>query len=246
MQLIFCSNVSSPMRKSRGRGATATSSRTTSHSSSPRPTPPGSRASSSSSNTSTLRALNNHSTMKRTHANSVASETPSNQVKPLSPVNTTPAVEPVEQRWEESEGTYLHKKFKKMASAVQSTEAKPSTSPEIAKEMNERIPTTTVSPSVASMSIPTVPIPTVIFEKHDLQTKSNSSMEPPTPMPSLSSQFPLKHSALSMLAPSAQPVQAPPSTMTLSSKVYVPAPSPSPSKSGQPFLHRDPQQVNND
>ena len=225
------------MRKSRGRGATATSSRTASQSSSSRTTPPGSRASSSSSNTSTQRALNNHSNMKRTHSTSVASESSSNQRPALSPVNTTPAVEPVEQRWEESEGTYLHKKFKKMASAVQSTEANPSKSSESTKESTDSIP-------APSTSIPTVPIPTVIFEKHDLPTGSSTSMNPTISAPLLSSQFPLKHSALSMLAPSAQPVQTAATTIPLSSKVYVPAPSPSPNKSGQPVLHRETQQVN--
>lgn len=232
------------MRKSRGRGATAASSRTASQSSSSRATPPESRASSSSSNTSTQRALNNHSTMKRTHSNCVTSDAPVNQRQPLSPVNTTPAVEPVEQRWEESEGTYLHKKFKKMASAVQSVEANPSTAIESTKEPSERLPATTISSSIPSTSIPTVPIPTVIFEKNDLPVRSNTSMDPPTPAPAFSSQFPLKHSALSMLAPSAQPIHNTPTTMTLSSKVYVPAPSPSPSKSGQSMVHRDAQQVN--
>ena len=182
--------------------------------------------------------------MKRTHSNSVTSEAPVNQRQPLSPVNTTPAVEPVEQRWEESEGTYLHKKFKKMASAVQSVEANPSTAIESTKESSERIPTATISSSIPSTSIPTVPIPTVIFEKHDLPVRSSTSMDPPTPAPAFSSQFPLKHSALSMLAPSAQPIPNTPATMTLSSKVYVPAPSPSPSKSGQSMVHRDTQQVN--
>lgn len=218
------------------------SSRTASQSSSSRATPPGSRESSSSSNTSTQRALNNHSNMKRTHSTSAASETSSNQKLALSPVNTTPAVEPVEQRWEESEGTYVHKKFMKMAKPVQSTEANPSTSSESTKESIDRVPASTTSPHVPSTSIPAVPIPTVIFEKHDLPTRSSTSMNPP--LSALSSQFPLKHSALSMLAPSAQPVQTAPCTMPLSSKVYVPAPSPSPSKSGPPVSHREAQQVN--
>jgi hypothetical protein len=44
-------------------------------------------------------------------------------------VPATPAVEPVEQRWEESEGKYMHKKFKKMASStsVQEATASPAT-----------------------------------------------------------------------------------------------------------------------
>ena len=113
------------------------------------------------------------------------------------------------------------KKFKKMASAVQSTEANPSKSSESTKESTDSIP-------APSTSIPTVPIPTVIFEKHDLPTGSSTSMNPTISAPLLSSQFPLKHSALSMLAPSAQPVQTAATTIPLSSKVYVPAPSPSP------------------
>ena len=181
--------------------------------------------------------------MKRTHSNYVTSDTPVNQRQPLSPVNTTPAVEPVEQRWEESEGTYLHKKFKKMASAVQSVDANPSTTIESTKESSERIPATTISSSIPSTSVPTVPIPTVIFEKHDVPVRSSTSMDPPTTSPAFSSQFPLKHSALSMLVPSSQPIHNTPTTMTLSSKVYVPAPSPSPSKSGQSMVHRDAQQV---
>ena len=50
------------------------------------------------------------------------------------PVQATPAVEPVEQRWEESEGKYMHKKFKKMASsaALETREASaPSTSHQV-------------------------------------------------------------------------------------------------------------------
>ena len=50
------------------------------------------------------------------------------------PVPVTPSVEPVEQRWEESEGKYMHKKFKKMASsaALETREASaPSTSHQV-------------------------------------------------------------------------------------------------------------------
>ena len=39
------------------------------------------------------------------------------------------AVEPVEQRWEETEGKYLHKKFKKMATASAASEDVPVTQP---------------------------------------------------------------------------------------------------------------------
>ena len=131
-----------------------------------------------------------------------------------------------------------------MASAVQSTETNPSTSSESTNESIDRVPASTTSSHVPSTSIPAVPIPTVIFEKHDLPTRSSTSMNPPVSAQTLSSQFPLKHSALSMLAPSAQPVQTAPYTMPLSSKIYVPAPSPSPTKSGPPVSHREAQQVN--
>ena len=43
------------------------------------------------------------------------------------PKPATPAVEPVEQRWEESEGKYMHKKFKKMASSNQEQAAQSET-----------------------------------------------------------------------------------------------------------------------
>ena len=47
------------------------------------------------------------------------------EVRPLA-VPVTPAVEPVEQRWEESEGKYMHKKFKKMASSAVEDAKEPS------------------------------------------------------------------------------------------------------------------------
>ena len=223
--------MSSPLRKSRGRGTAATSSRTASQSSSSRTTPPGSRASSSSSTTSTQRALNTPSAMKRTHSYSSASESLSRQRRSPSPVNTTPAVEPVEQRWEESEGTYLHKKFKKMASAVQSVESTHAQVADAAKGSTENTTPSLItnpSPSITA-TVPAVPIPTVIFDKPELP-KRHSLTDPHLSASSVGSQFPLKHSALSMLAPSAQPVNPMPSTLSLSSNVYVPAPSPSPRK----------------
>ena len=45
------------------------------------------------------------------------------------PVPVTPSVEPVEQRWEESEGKYMHKKFKKMASSAVEEAKEPTPTP---------------------------------------------------------------------------------------------------------------------
>ena len=175
--------------------------------------------------------------MKRQHLqvhNSTTSAMPtSQQRRSPSPVNTTPAVEPVEQRWEESEGTYLHKKFKKMASAVQSADPPPST-PKVAKESTEKTVVSTIIPPPTA-TISAIPIPTFLLDKPDLPNTTTSQVEPPrmAVFPPVVNQFPenwLKHSALSMLKPSAQPLQTTPSTLAVSTKVYVPAPSPSPSK----------------
>ena len=150
-----------------------------------------------------------------------------------SPVNTTPAVEPVEQRWEESEGTYLHKKFKKMASAVQLVEPTPPTT-EVAKESTEKtIAPTIIHPPPATM--PAGPIPTFLLDKPQLPATTSCQADWPrlAVLPHGGNQIPdnwLKHSALSMLKPSAQPVQTIPSTLAVSTKVYVPAPSPSSSR----------------
>ena len=169
--------------------------------------------------------------MKRTHSYSSASEPLAHQRRSPSPVNTTPAVEPVEQRWEESEGTYLHKKFKKMASAVQSVESTHAHASDAAKESIEKTTSSlNIPPSPPTTgTVPAVPIPTVIFDKPVLPNRL-SITDPRFSTPSVGSQFPLKHSALSMLAPSALPVYTTPSTLSHSSNVYVPAPSSSPSK----------------
>ena len=95
------------------------------------------------------------------------SAAPSPAPPPPSPPKV-PAVEPVEQRWEETEGKYLHKKFKKMATATAAADDEPAPA------------------AAASVAAPTAAI---------------SSPAQPSP-------FPLKHSALSMLAsppPSARP-----------------------------------------
>ena len=169
--------------------------------------------------------------MKRTHSYSSTSDPLPHQRRSPSPVNTTPAVEPVEQRWEESEGTYLHKKFKKMASAVQSVESTHAQVGDAAKGQTEKTTSSLIMPPSPpnTATVPAVPIPTVIFDKPDLPNRL-SITDPRISASSVGSQFPLKHSALSMLAPSAQPVNTAPSTLSLSSNVYVPAPSPSPSK----------------
>ena len=87
-----------------------------------------------------------------------------------------------------------------------------------------------VPPPTATMSA--VPIPTFLLDKPDLPATMTSQVEQHrvAVFPPLLNQFPLKHSALSMLLPSAQPVQTTPSTLAVSTKVYVPAPSPWPSK----------------
>ena len=242
--LFIYSSVSSPMRKSRARGRAAASTRHASQSSSSRPTPPGSRASSSSSTTSTQRALNTASAVKRTHSSNSAMGT--QQRCSPSPVNTTPAVEPVEQRWEESEGTYLHKKFKKMASAVQSEESSSSQQPETSNASIQGTISASISSNTspsATVHMPSVPIPTVLFEKPNIPGGIRLPIEPPISVNHPRSQFPLKHSALSMVMSSAQPVQTAPSTLPLSSKMYVPAPSPSPIKTTQQAQRTATQQV---
>ena len=172
--------------------------------------------------------------MKRSYPTSTTSAMPSSEPRRSpSPVNTTPAVEPVEQRWEESEGTYLHKKFKKMASAVQLVEPTPPTT-EVAKESTEKtIAPTIIHPPPATM--PAGPIPTFLLDKPQLPATTSCQADWPrlAVLPHGGNQIPdnwLKHSALSMLNPSAQPMQTIPSTLAVSTKVYIPAPSPSSSR----------------
>ena len=127
-----------------------------------------------------------------------------------------PAVEPVEQRWEESEGLYTHKKFKKMASSVvvTSVAATPSSTPTESRK--------TVTPPIPPISSNTV-VP---------NTPRNIVIPPHN--------FPLKHSALSLIeAPSistkfcsANVVQQPQPQqqqqhVVSSGNVHIPPPSPS-------------------
>ena len=136
----------------------------------------------------------------------------------VSQPSKTQAVEPVEQRWEESAGIYTHKKFKKMASSVVVTTTPPTTTPPPPTPV-----TTTIAPSAA---IPSPPRPEAI-----------PMQAPPQPAPLPPRQnvipqhvnFPLKHSALSLIegpAPMTRPA-GPHQVTNLSGKVHVPPPSPS-------------------
>ena len=118
-----------------------------------------------------------------------------------------------------------------MAAAVQPVQSTPAQVADEAKEPTEKTTSSLIIPPSppTTATVPTVPIPTVIFDKPDLPNRL-SITDPRISEPSVGSHFPLTHSALSMLAPSAQPVNTTPSTLSLSSNVYVPAPSPSPSK----------------
>ena len=109
-------------------------------------------------------------------------------------------MEPVERRWEESEGKYLHKKFKKMASA--SSVAEPPVPPPPPRE---------ASP-VAHGEAATVTPPTALASSSQCLPG-----RPPAPPPQAHA-FPLKHSALSMLSsPPLRPV--PPPAAAVSSAV---------------------------
>ena len=100
-------------------------------------------------------------------------------------------MEPVERRWEESEGKYLHKKFKKMASA--SSVAEPPMPPPPPREASPVTP----PPAASSQCLPGRPL---------------------APPPPQAHAFPLKHSALSML--SSPPLRTiPPSATAVSGVV---------------------------
>lgn len=89
-----------------------------------------------------------------------------------SPLDSTPTPKtaPVEERWEESQGKYLHKKFKKMAT---------STVTDHGEEGNCRTNTNGVSTCAAAVMTSTISHP----------------VEPTTAMIN----FPLKHNALSLV-----------------------------------------------
>ena len=90
-------------------------------------------------------------------------------------VPAAPAVEPVEQRWEESEGKYMHKKFKKMASSVQ-------------------LPAAEGEPNEAPAPVPSLPPPVRAPPPHQV---SNAAP--------VFNHFPLKHSALSLVQTASAP-----------------------------------------
>ena len=97
-------------------------------------------------------------------------------------------MEPVEQRWEEAEGKYLHKKFKKMASSA-SAVSDPTPPPLPPPPPREASPGNSWEVGVA----PQVQLP--------------QAAQAPQPAHA----FPLKHSALSMLSsPPLQPQPTPP------------------------------------
>ena len=91
-------------------------------------------------------------------------------------------MEPVEQRWEEAEGKYLHKKFKKMASSA-SAVSDPTPPPLPPPPPREASPGNSWEVGVA----PQVQLP--------------QAAQAPQPAHA----FPLKHSALSMLSSSPPP-----------------------------------------
>ena len=102
-------------------------------------------------------------------------------------------MEPVEQRWEESEGKYLHKKFKKMATASAVSDPPLPPSPPPPRE-TQPLKSWEAGAAPPSNSTPSVPPP-----------------PPPPPQSQATHGFPLKHSALSMLSsPPLQPEPTPP------------------------------------
>ena len=84
------------------------------------------------------------------------------------PKPATPAVEPVEQRWEESEGKYMHKKFKKMASSNQEQAAQSETVPQAA-------------PQAAVTATPAAPV----FNHFPLKHSALSLVQTPTIAPAV-------------------------------------------------------------
>ena len=97
-------------------------------------------------------------------------------------------MEPVEQRWEESEGKYLHKKFKKMASASAVSDPPPPPPPREASPVNVKSWEAGVPPPPPPPATLTPPV-----------------QPPQASQASQAHGFPLKHSALSMLSSSPPP-----------------------------------------
>ena len=85
------------------------------------------------------------------------------------PKPATPAVEPVEQRWEESEGKYMHKKFKKMASSNQ----------EEAAAQSE----TVTAPAAAPQAVTATTTAAPVFNHFPLKHSALSLVQTPTVVP---------------------------------------------------------------
>ncbi len=86
---------------------------------------------------------------------------------------STPKLAPVEERWEESQGKYLHKKFKKMATSSVAEPVEEATC-----HGNSNGPSTSTPESFSSHPVPN--------ETRVMHTPTMSS-------------FPLKHNALSLV-----------------------------------------------
>ena len=90
------------------------------------------------------------------------------------PKPATPAVEPVEQRWEESEGKYMHKKFKKMASSNQEQAAQSAQPAE-----------TVTAPQAAPQAAVTATTAVPVFNHFPLKHSALSLVQTPTVVPAV-------------------------------------------------------------
>ena len=131
----------------------------------------------------------------------------------------TPAMEPVSQRWEETEGKYLHKKFKKMATMKEQEPLPPQPSP----------PPNPPS-QLQQQQQPEVKPPS------QSQAPGVQQQQQPHPMDA----FPLKHSALSMLAPPSSGSKSLP--LPVVSKTYVVPPQDHVIHPPETFLQKQQQQ----
>jgi len=122
-------------------------------------------------------------------------------------------MEPVEQRWEESEGKYMHKKFKKMASSMAAAETE--TDPTESKPLNM---VTTIQRSPQKTSPVQLSLPPqqhqqqtqqqqLTQQQHQLAQQQNqlTQQQHQQQQPRIANShqvynhFPLKHSALSLV-----------------------------------------------
>ena len=93
------------------------------------------------------------------------------------PKPATPAVEPVEQRWEESEGKYMHKKFKKMASSNQEQAAQSAQPAQPAE--------TVTAPQAAPQAAVTATTAVPVFNHFPLKHSALSLVQTPTVVPAV-------------------------------------------------------------